>query len=96
MHDRLFEASLSGEESEFCINFPLPHIHDMPYDDTISLENIQWSKRLKLLYFENNYENLIEKYDMFEINNNLKRKSQKLCSNQFERCCHMMDSKCKE
>ena len=96
MHDRLFEASVSGRDRQFCVrnNIPFPHIHDMPYEDKPSLEYKQQSKMKKRLFFENNYENILEKHTghqapgqslMFDINSNLRRKTQKLCANQFER-----------
>ena len=66
----------------------------MLYEDKPSLEYKPQSKMKKRLFFENNYENILEKHTghqapgqslMFDINSNLRRKTQKLCANQFER-----------
>ena len=94
-HDQWFEAHVSGKAHKLCKDFLIPHIYDIPYEDTGSLENMQQSK-MKRLFFENYYENLLEKYKVFDINYNMKRKTQKLCANQVERLCHMIDSKCKK
>ena len=95
MHDKLFEMDGSDDRRlKFCSqnDIPIYHINDMPYEDTKWMENIQQSKMMKRLYFENNYKNLMEQNNawqgeslFFDINYNLRRKTQKLCANQFKR-----------
>ena len=105
LHDELLE--LSGSEDRglmFCVHNKIPifSTDDMPYYNIKSFETLQEKRLKRRLSFENSYGNLILKTKtkdwsshnlMFDMNFNLRRRVQKLCTNQFERyLCDMMDS----
>ena len=98
---------MSGSEDRglmYCVHNKIPifSTDDMPYYNIKSLETLQEKRLKRRLSLENSYGNLILKTKtkdwsshnlMFDMNFNLRRRVQKLCTNQFERyLCDMMDS----
>ena len=90
---------MSGSEDRglmYCIHNKIPifSTDDMPYYNIKSLETLQEKRLKRRLSLENSYGNLILKTKtkdwsshnlMFDMNFNLRRRVQKLCTNQFER-----------